>query len=449
MKINIRSKVFLLFASLMAISVINFSLISSMAKTSEEDYNWVTHTHVVMQHGENLLGEIRDAETGQRGYLLTGDPRYLEPFFSGVQRSKQELKVLLDKTRDNTEQQQKLERIQNLIDDKLNELTHTITLYKAGKIEESIQLVDSDQGKQIMDEIRLEMDAFQAVEAELLKSRRDTYSKMQTAIQHTFILESLIFIAAMVGVLWYVNKSILRPLALLTKSARAYKFSKAFIPVQLSRQDEIGELATAFNHMGERVTRSRDALVDANQKTQSKLDDALSDATTDPLTGLKNRRYMHDSSRQLIETSISEQSNLSIILFDVDHFKHVNDNYGHASGDQVLKMLGRNIKASIRTSDIAVRYGGEEFVILLPDTGLNSAAAIAEGLRKSVESMVFPTLDGSHITISLGVAQLSNDETDINALFIRADKALYESKSNGRNRTSVADQLSSFPNIEI
>ncbi|WP_299810213.1 diguanylate cyclase [uncultured Shewanella sp.] len=439
MVVKIKTKVYLLFASLMIIGVLNFSLMTEMEKISEQDYRLVLHTHIVIRHGEELLGQIRDAETGQRGYLLTGDEKYLEPFFSGVEKSENDLRTLTDLTRGNQNQQQRLLRIMKLINEKIMELNTTIELYKAGEIDKSIQLVSSDYGKNIMDRIRIEMSDFQVEEESLLKARRKTYSNRQEAIHYIFMLESVLFFSSLIIILWYVNKSMLRPLSKLTKSAREYQFNKDFNPVQISTEDEIGELASAFNLMAERVIQSRDALVDDNQKTQTKLDDALHDATTDTLTGLKNRRYMLEQAKLHISACQRYKHDLSIIMFDIDHFKRINDNYGHASGDEVLRILGRYVRDNIRSSDLGVRYGGEEFVILLPYTSLESAVLMAEDLRKTVEAMVFSVLEQHSMTISLGVAKLNRDDIALDALIMRADKALYESKHNGRNRVTVSN----------
>ncbi|GIU16130.1 MULTISPECIES: diguanylate cyclase [unclassified Shewanella] len=439
MVVKIKTKVYLLFASLMSIGVLNFFLLTEMEGIAEQDYRLVLHTHTVIRHAEELLGQMRDAETGQRGYLLTGDPKYLAPFFSGVTQSGNELKKLTNLTIDNQNQQQRLIRIDNLIKDKITELNRTIELHKAGEIDKSIQLVSSDYGKIVMDKIRVEMSDFQIEEENLLKNRRKTYSNRQTFIHYTFILESVLFITSLIITLWYVNKSMLRPLSKLTESARAYRFNDDFIPIDIPREDEIGELASAFNLMGKKIIQSRDALVDDNLKTQTKLDDALHEATTDTLTGLKNRRYMLEEAKRHILTCHRYKHELSIIMFDIDHFKRINDSYGHASGDEVLRLLGHYVRENIRSSDLGVRYGGEEFVILLPYTSLKSAVLMAEDIRKTVEAMKFSVLDKHSMTISLGVAELSKDDQTLDSLIVRADKALYESKHNGRNRVTASE----------
>ena len=126
---------------------------------------------------------------------------------------------------------------------------------------------------------------------------------------------------------------------------------------------------------------------------------------------------------------------LSLIIFDIDHFKKINDTYGHKVGDEVLKALSKLIKKNIRKIDFAARWGGEEFVILAPETNVEGAKKLAEKLRQAVETYKFPTV--GKVTISLGVAQLEPDEKPEDFI-VRADMALYKAKEGGRNRVEIA-----------
>ncbi len=160
---------------------------------------------------------------------------------------------------------------------------------------------------------------------------------------------------------------------------------------------------------------------------------------TDPLIGIYNRRYLD---RCLIEEYAYAQQNalpLSVLLIDVDHFKRVNDTYGHQVGDLVLKHLGKLLLQVLRSSDIAIRYGGEEILIVAPNTITSSAETLAERLRKHVEAnkiKLTNELNETHeicITISVGVATLSEETSDCNKLVQNADEAVYHAKQEGRN----------------
>ncbi|MDD3475497.1 MAG: sensor domain-containing diguanylate cyclase [Sulfurimonas sp.] len=163
-------------------------------------------------------------------------------------------------------------------------------------------------------------------------------------------------------------------------------------------------------------------------------------ASTDPMTKLYNRRYFTEISDKILHLSRREKQELSILMLDIDKFKVVNDTYGHQFGDEVLIALSRLLVEHQRKSDIVCRYGGEEFVILLPNTSLSDAANIAEKLRKLIESlsMKAPSNDNFKFTVSFGVANVDiENEQDIKFALKRSDDALYVAKKSGRNRVCV------------
>ena len=166
-------------------------------------------------------------------------------------------------------------------------------------------------------------------------------------------------------------------------------------------------------------------------------------ATIDALTNLNNRRQFELRLGQEIATTKRQNNPLCAMMIDIDFFKKVNDTYGHASGDAVLRGVASIIKSALRESDIPSRYGGEEFAILLPYTHIQEAQIVGERLRKAVESSPIPINDENtdvksiNVTISMGLAEFNNQETG-EELFERADKALYDAKESGRNRVCLA-----------
>ena len=161
-------------------------------------------------------------------------------------------------------------------------------------------------------------------------------------------------------------------------------------------------------------------------------------ATTDELTGVHNRRNLFDLGQREFLRARRFEHTFSAIMLDLDHFKQVNDTYGHAVGDQVLRVVTQRCADNIRTVDILGRYGGEEFAVLLPEAGLEKARQVAERLRRSIAETPVPTDCGSiHITISLGVAGLTPDTPDLASLLDHADSAMYAAKQAGRNRVAV------------
>jgi two-component system, cell cycle response regulator len=166
------------------------------------------------------------------------------------------------------------------------------------------------------------------------------------------------------------------------------------------------------------------------------LDESVTMASVDELTKLHNRRYLTNHMNREFERAIENKKQLSAIMLDVDHFKKVNDTYGHAVGDDVLVELARRMIECTRASDLSARLGGEEFVVVMPETSMQVALTIAERLREGVGGKPFAMRDGSpglDITISLGVAVIGGADDTPAALLARADEALYRAKSGGRN----------------
>jgi diguanylate cyclase (GGDEF)-like protein len=164
-------------------------------------------------------------------------------------------------------------------------------------------------------------------------------------------------------------------------------------------------------------------------------------ALTDTLTGIYNRRYFYDLAQKEFSRSKRYQNPMSIILIDIDHFKNVNDHYGHLAGDQVLMQFVQRIQEELRTSDILARFGGEEFIILLPETNLGDATQVAERLREVTAQYPFLLVTAqTFITISLGVSCFKFTTLSLDHLIDESDKALYEAKQFGRNRVRAWQQ---------
>jgi diguanylate cyclase (GGDEF)-like protein len=161
-------------------------------------------------------------------------------------------------------------------------------------------------------------------------------------------------------------------------------------------------------------------------------------AITDSLTKVNNRRRFFDLAEQEFERSRRYNRPLSLIMLDIDHFKRVNDTYGHAAGDTVLERLAQLCQKSLREVDVFARYGGEEFVILLPETTSIEAQLTAERIRQLVaRTPIEITGDSLTITISFGIVELDKDCKNVEELLDRSDQAMYASKRNGRNRVSI------------
>ncbi|MEO1019516.1 MAG: PleD family two-component system response regulator [Pseudomonadota bacterium] len=164
-------------------------------------------------------------------------------------------------------------------------------------------------------------------------------------------------------------------------------------------------------------------------------------AVTDPLTGLHNRRYMESHLETLLQQAKERGRSLSVLILDIDYFKSINDTHGHDVGDEVLREFAARLRKNVRGIDLACRFGGEEFVVVMPETELSVAMKVAERLRESIAGSSFPIEHGAgliNVTVSVGVARFERADESLDTLLKRADIALYNAKQDGRNRV-VAD----------
>jgi diguanylate cyclase (GGDEF)-like protein len=193
------------------------------------------------------------------------------------------------------------------------------------------------------------------------------------------------------------------------------------------RVDFMGEFAEAFNLMVEALADAR-ATMEAQNARLEEL------ATTDALTGVWNRRKFNELVGAELRRAQRYGAALSLCILDVDHFKRVNDTFGHDAGDAVLRELSDLARGEIREVDSLARWGGEEFVVLTPDVPVAGCAELAERIRTACAAHVFPAV--GRVTVSIGVTGLSAGDT-ADALFVRADGALYRAKQGGRNRVET------------
>ncbi|MEI7843856.1 MAG: diguanylate cyclase, partial [Gallionellaceae bacterium] len=180
----------------------------------------------------------------------------------------------------------------------------------------------------------------------------------------------------------------------------------------------------------DQLTKYSTELTSANERLQQQ-------ALTDALTALPNRRFAMERMAQEWALTLRGGRTLSCLMVDIDYFKRINDNYGHQVGDEALRLIADTLRAAARTQDLVCRYGGEEFVVICPDTKLPDAFKCAERLRLSVEAKKLKLQDGTELkmTISIGVAEKSNELVSVEKLLVQADNNLYAAKAAGRNRS--------------
>ncbi|MBB6113512.1 diguanylate cyclase (GGDEF)-like protein [Rahnella inusitata] len=221
-------------------------------------------------------------------------------------------------------------------------------------------------------------------------------------------------------IVWLFSRLIARPLWLLARSAN-----------EMDKPDVSSNIREIPSWYFE-STQLKRALLIGISLLQKKIGKLKFETQTDPMTGLFNRRGL----AMTLESVVQLRQQFSAITLDIDHFKAINDSYGHDIGDEVIKSLAEQIRHSARESDILCRVGGEEFLVLLPGTPLAEAGMIAERLRQNVETLMLPGI--KPITISLGVAYWNQQQGEPDKALKRADEALYRAKKEGRNRVVIS-----------
>ena len=226
-----------------------------------------------------------------------------------------------------------------------------------------------------------------------------------------------------------ISRYITRSIAKLTHGVRQIANRNFTYKVDINSKNEIGELASTFNQMVDQLNSHRKEL-EEKQKELEVL------AKTDALTGLHNHRHFMDRLTREIKEAVRYNSPLSVMILDLDDFKRVNDTYGHLIGDRVISTIAELIKRHVRSTDIAARYGGDEFCVALPNTTAPGARGLARKLCEEISEVVFAD-DGKavfHVTCSIGLAQFRKDMKDSLVILKFADQALYKAKTAGRNQ---------------
>lgn len=255
-----------------------------------------------------------------------------------------------------------------------------------------------------------------------LSQQHDFVHKLNVRLSAIIVVLLVILSLLIVAGAVLLRRWVLAPLEELRNAAEVYAEGKLEHRIPVRTGDEIGRVAATFNMMAETLAHDRDIL------------HAL--ATQDQLTGLLNVREFHHRFDLELERSRRSGHMLSLLMIDADHFKSVNDRFGHPAGDAVLKQIADRIRASLRPSDLAARYGGEEFIVMLPETGSGGAQALAERLCAQIRARPMRINDTTQetVTVSVGLAVFPADAELADRLVAMADKALYAAKSAGRDR---------------
>ncbi|GIU22597.1 diguanylate cyclase [Shewanella schlegeliana] len=414
---SIRFKLGLLLSLLFFAAIGNTVFTFILEEYGEEKLEWVIHTHEVLIESERLIGAVIDAETGQRGYLLTQDSAYLEPYHIGVSSVDRHLQELFRLTSDNLSQQKRLENISGLLTKKLAELDLTINLTQENtpsSISEASSIVKNNSGKNYMDAIRDELTSFNNEELVLLEQRKGAFNESRAYITTLIGAEILFFVFLSIITAMFVKNKFYQPLGMMIEATAKMERGERQEVSDILPKDEMGYLLSRFYQMSETVY------------AKAKLLDY--EANHDYLTGLKNRTGL-DTGVDYSIKALSYGQKLAIFFIDLNKFKVLNDSLGHDVGDEILKESALRIKESVRSNDAVYRFGGDEFVVIVNDIKeADHAKIVAEKMLAKFSS---PFLCRGHvidISLSIGISISPEDSLQSCELINRADIAMYAAK---------------------
>jgi len=344
-----------------------------------ENARWVAHTHEVLTHLEAATAGVTEADAQLRAFLLTDQESYLAPYSAALTETRHRLAAVRKITGGSPRQQARIDRLEPLV---LHRADLVEALLKIGHDQgfpAARRILDFDRGPQYLEEIRQEIQEMEHQEQEVLAARFAQQESSSRRLQ------------------WMVMLSCAAALFLLSV-ALAVIFH------------DLSMVEAAFHRARYHVAHDALTGLASRHSVMTKLDFAITDAAC---TGQP----------------------LSVCICDIDRFKSINDLYGHAAGDEILASFGKLVCGGIRKSDVAGRLGGDEFCIVLPDTGGDRAGQLMERLREQWERLEYRSPDGRicSVTASFGVVQYTGEKS-AKALLQTADKALYCAKGEGRNR---------------
>jgi diguanylate cyclase (GGDEF)-like protein len=232
----------------------------------------------------------------------------------------------------------------------------------------------------------------------------------------------------------------------LSREAAGVSSGNLDVDIPVSGLSEVSYLTQVFNHMVASLRRGREELSAVNSNLQKKNEELHRLSITDSLTGIYNRKHIMDLFDLELTRSRRYDNGLAVLMLDIDHFKTVNDTYGHQVGDRVMQQVAELLNQAVRDCDHVGRYGGEEFLVVLPDIGIQAAAVVAERIRRSVANLQCGGEKKKFsVTISIGLAAYPTDGDKTESLLSSADNALYQAKAGGRNCV-VVTQSDTLPN---
>ncbi len=412
---NMRLKLLLFISFLFVTAIGNAVLTFQLEKYGEEKLKWVNHTHEVIIETKYFLSKLQDAETGQRGYLLTKNIAYLEPYHASVSNIAYHFKILKRLTSDNPIQQKRLESIKKVMQLKLDELNETVKLIQENHYAKSLEIVNQNKGKKYMDNIRNVLTDFVNTENLLLEQRKGDYREHRAHLTTFIFAEIMFFVFLAYMTFSFLSRHLFSSLKLLLSNTQKMERGQKIDITDILSNDEMGYLLSAFFKMNEKV----------HCRTQT-LDYK---AHHDELTGLENRTKLFDKIQSAIKNSKESDTKIAVLFIDLNKFKQLNDTFGHDAGDLVLKETAIRIKDSVRSDDNVFRIGGDEFVVLIKN--LKEVSKVQHIVFNILKSFKIPVMiQGQQIEtlLSIGIAVSPDDTENSDEVLKFSDIAMYEAK---------------------
>ncbi|MBB1312085.1 diguanylate cyclase domain-containing protein [Aliivibrio sp. SR45-2] len=413
---GVRVKLALFLFILFSISIVSSVLTFKLESYGDEKLLWVIHTHDVITNSEKLLSSMKDAETGQRGFLITQEITYLEPYYTGMsdaQKIFQELKML---TKDNQEQQLTLEHIEQSMRLKFDELALTVELVQYDNLSQALKIVKEDRGKEYMDDLRSDLTKFTNIELLLLEKRKGDFKESRSQLVTLIKIQIVFLVCLAIATIFFMKRNLFDPLNLLLSSTEKMRAGEKLDISDVVEKNEMGHLLMAFFKMNEAVHEKTEVLAYK--------------AHHDELTGLKNRSMVSTELQYALHHGEKTETKVAVYFIDLNKFKQINDTLGHQVGDEVLKETAKLLIETVRSKDGVFRLGGDEFLIIAQD--ISQPSGVKRLGNKLLDQFKFPTKIEGHsmiISPSIGIAVYPDDAMNGDDLMKFADIAMYKAKN--------------------
>lgn len=413
---GVRVKLALFLFILFSISIVSSVLTFKLESYGDEKLLWVIHTHDVITNSEKLLSSMKDAETGQRGFLITQGITYLEPYYTGIssaQKIFQELKML---TQDNQEQQLALDHIEQSMMLKFDELALTVELVQYDNLSQALKIVKEDRGKEYMDDLRSDLTKFTNIELLLLEKRKGDFKESRSQLVTLIKIQIVFLVCLAIATIFFMKRNLFDPLNLLLSSTEKMRAGEKLDISDVVEKNEMGHLLMAFFKMNEAVHEKTEVLAYK--------------AHHDELTGLKNRSMVSTELQYALHHGEKTETKVAVYFIDLNKFKQINDTLGHQVGDEVLKETAKLLIETVRSKDGVFRLGGDEFLIIAQD--ISQPSGVKRLGNKLLDQFKFPTKIEGHsmiISPSIGIAVYPDDAMNGDDLMKFADIAMYKAKN--------------------